>query len=63
MNQNPHVEIPADAEPGFSQYHARTAIRDLVRLLGFENAREYVLLVLDDEGGAKKWATINHERH
>lgn len=34
---------------GMLEYEARTAIRDLIRLRGFEEARELVAYYLEDE--------------
>ena len=41
----PHDAIPE----GMIDYHARCAIRDLIRLYGFEEARNLVAMYLNDE--------------
>lgn len=40
---------PTAIEPGFTEYETRTAIRDLIRLHGFETARQLVAGYLNDE--------------
>ena len=54
-------DIPDDAEPGLTEQHVSTAIRDLRRLVGYEACREYVAYVLARESGAR-WQTIEHVR-
>lgn len=43
-----------DNPPGMLEYETRTAIRDLIRLHGFEAARELVASYINDEAERKK---------
>ena len=43
-----------EAPPGMIEYEARTAIRDLIRLVGFEAARDQVAQYLNDEADGKR---------
>jgi hypothetical protein len=49
----PSLFVPADAEPGFLEYTARCAIRDLVALHGFEEARLLVAGFINDLAESK----------
>lgn len=51
-DDGPQDEFEPDDEPepeGLIEYTARCAIRDLVRLYGFEDARELVAMYLNSE--------------
>jgi hypothetical protein len=41
--------VPADFEPGYLDYQARQAFRDLCRLDGFEAAREKMATIINEE--------------
>jgi len=47
------LELPA----GMLEYSARTAIRDLMRIYGFENGRQIVAEILNDEASGKRQRT------
>jgi hypothetical protein len=54
MTSSPHIdgqirETPSDIEPGFLDYQARQAFRDLCRLVGFEEAREKMATIINEE--------------
>lgn len=40
---------PEPVDPGYFDYQARTAFRDLVRLHGFEEARRTMAEIINDE--------------
>lgn len=42
-------EAPTDLPEGMIDWHARCSIRDLVRVYGFEEARQLVETYLNDE--------------
>lgn len=42
-----------DAPPGMLEYETRSAIRDLIRLHGFEAAREMIAGYINDEAERK----------
>lgn len=41
--------MPTDFEPGYFDYQARLAFRDLCRLHGFEEARAKMAQIINDE--------------
>lgn len=43
---------------GMVEYSARTNFRDLMRIYGFENARQIMAEIINDEGGGRR--TIEH---
>ena len=51
--RRPAVRVPAELPPGMLEYECRTAIRDLIRVHGFEAARELVAHYLNDEADRK----------
>jgi len=51
-------ETISDPPPGLIEYEARCAIRDLIRLYGFETARDLIAHFLNDEAegrGERTW--------
>lgn len=44
----------ADPPPGMIEYETRSAIRDLVRLLGYEEARNLITGYLNEEADRRK---------
>lgn len=47
-------EMPADFEPGYFDYQARVAFRDLCRLHGFEEARAKMAQIINAEADRKR---------
>lgn len=45
---------PEEAPPGLIEYEARTAVRNLIRTLGFEQARDQLASILMDEADNKR---------
>lgn len=58
MRPETHEQEFNQSEPGFIlgqiEYSARTAIRDLIRTHGFENARDLVAGFINDEAKGKR---------
>lgn len=43
-----------DPEVGQFEYWARTAIRDLVQVKGYDNARAHIAMILNDLAGGRR---------